>query len=268
MIPKVIHYCWFGRNKKSDLAEKCIESWKKYFPDYEIIEWNESNFDININEFVSEAYKQKKYAFCSDFARLYVIYNYGGIYFDTDVEVIKQYGNILESKAFFGLESVGHIATGLGFGAEKGNMYVKRMLEDYEKRKFDISENTLEEQSCPILNSKIMKELGFKLDGSQETIDGVTIYPIDYFNPKGGFGMSINITPRTLSIHHFDGSWISEESRKRSQMLQKMQLKFGKKLGKVLYNLFFLPYIIFSSLKELGVKKTFKKIIVKYKGGK
>lgn len=265
MIPKKIHYCWFGGKELPELAIKCIDSWKKYFPDYEIIEWNENNFDINFNKFAKKAYENKKYAFFTDVARLYIIYNNGGIYFDTDVEVIKPFDDILSNNAFFGLENDGFINTGLGFGAEKNNKYIKMMLEDYDKRVFDTASEDASNQSCPVINSSIMKSCGFKLNGKKEEIDGTTIYPVEFFNPKGGYGKDVNITRYTVSIHHYDGSWLSSEEKKRSQKLSKIQKKLGKKLGTIIYRIIYLPYIIVSSLKEFGIKNTLKKIVRKCK---
>lgn len=263
MIPKKIHYCWFGGKPLPPMAKKCIESWKKYFPDYQIIEWNESNFDINFNKFAKEAYEHGKFAFFTDVARLYIIYKHGGIYFDIDVEIIKKYDDIVNNKSFFGLESIGHVNTGLGFGAEKGNSLIKKMLDDYECRRFEISDGTLNEQACPILNSVILKENGFKLDGNYEIIDGNSVYPIDYFNPKGGYGGNLIFTDNTHSVHHYDGSWLSEEERKRSYVLNKFESKFGIKYGKAFYHIICFPYIILSSIKEIGLKKTIKKILFK-----
>lgn len=131
MIPRKIHYCWFGRGKKPKLAKKCIESWKRFCPDYEIIEWNEDNFDINQYEYVKYCYREKKWAFLSDFVRLIVVYEQGGIYFDTDVELIKSPNELLKYEAFYGFENKEIIATGLGFGAEKEHKTVKEMIDIY-----------------------------------------------------------------------------------------------------------------------------------------
>lgn len=261
MIPKKIHYCWFGGKPLPELAVKCIESWKKFFPDYEIIEWNESNFDINFNKYAKCAYENKKYAFFTDVARLYIIYNYGGIYFDVDVEVIKNFDSVLDDEAFFGLESEGYVNTGLGFGAEPKNWMVKQILNDYSDKNFG-NEN-FELIPCPIKNSTIFKEKGFSLKNSFQKINGVSVYPIDFFNPKGGYGCNLKITNNTLSIHHYDGSWISEEEKKRSIMLGKLSKKYGDKKGKLIYMFFFFPVILFSSLKELGLKKTINKFLKK-----
>jgi len=133
MIPKKIHYCWFGRNPKPKLAEKCIASWKKYCPDYEIIEWNEDNFDINMNVYTRYCYENKKWAYLSDFARLYVVAENGGVYFDTDVELLKNPDELLKLEAFYGFETEKCINTGLGFGAEKNHPTVMAMVEEYEK---------------------------------------------------------------------------------------------------------------------------------------
>ena len=131
MIPKKIHYCWFGRGEKPALAKKCIASWKKYCPDYEIIEWNEDNFDINYNAYTKYCYENKKWAFLSDYVRLLVVYEHGGIYYDTDVEALKSFDDLLTYKAYFGFENEEHINTGIGFGAEKEHTVLKSMLEMY-----------------------------------------------------------------------------------------------------------------------------------------
>jgi len=152
-IPKVIHYCWFGGNEKSKLIKKCIDSWKKYCPDYEIKEWNESNFDIEINNYVKEAYEAKKWAFVSDYARLWIVYNYGGIYLDTDVELIKSLDNLLNYKAYFGSEDGKLINTGLGFGAIKDNEFVKKIKDDYEYIHFIKDDGTYDITPCPKRNT-------------------------------------------------------------------------------------------------------------------
>lgn len=250
MIPKKIHYCWFGGKELPELAKKCIESWKKYFPDYEIIEWNENNFDINFNQYAKEAYERKKYAFFTDVARLYIIYNYGGIYFDVDVEVIKNFKSVLENKAFFGLESIGKVNTGLGFGAEKKNQFVKKILDDYKDRHFIKNDGNLDLSPCPILNSKVFLNEGFKLNNIFEKIDGVAVYPINVFNPKGGFGQKITLSNETLSIHHFDGSWLSKEELERANKFIYLRKKYGEKRAKVIYNTLYLPYRVLSKIKE------------------
>ena len=250
MIPKKIHYCWFGKNDLPPLAQKCIQSWREFFPDYEIIEWNEDNFDLNFNRYVKEAYNEKKYAFVTDVARLYIIYNHGGIYFDTDVEIIKSFENLLKDNAFFGLEKEGYVSTGLGFGAEKNNKLVKKLLDDYNDMKFINEDGTYNNISCPIINSKVFKEYGFSLKNKYEKIDGISIYPSDFFNPKGGYEKEIIITDNTVSIHHFDGSWLSNEQKKRAKVLSNLKKKYGIKIGDFLFNTFYLPYRMYSKIKE------------------
>ena len=150
MIPKVIHYCWFGGNPMPKLAKKCIKSWKKYLPDYEIIEWNESNFDINCCNYVKEAYQEQKFAYVSDYARLKIIYDNGGIYLDIDVEIIKPLDDLLKYDSFFGFENPEFIATGLGFGAVKHNKIVKQMMDEYGNNHYHIEGSEADNVSCPI----------------------------------------------------------------------------------------------------------------------
>ena len=249
-IPKKIHYCWFGGEPLPPLAKKCIDSWKKFFPDYEIIEWNESNLNININKFAQEAYQAKKYAFFTDVARLYIIYNHGGLYFDTDVEVIKSFDNMINNDAFFGIESEGKIATGLGFGAIPKHKIIKKMLEDYNNIDFTSNKNKLNTISCPIVNSKILIENGFSLNNTFEEKNGIAIYPSEYMNPKGGYGKELLITKKTVSIHHFDGSWLHKEEIKRAKLLKRINEKYGNKLGTMIYNTIFVPYRFMSKIKQ------------------
>ena len=143
MIPKKIHYCWFGRGEKNKLYLSCIESWKKHFPDFEIIEWNEDNFDVNCNDYVREAYESKKYAFVTDYVRLYVLYNYGGIYMDTDVEVLKPLDPFLEHPAFSGFENNDSVPTGI-MAARKKNKWIKDLLNEYNDLKFIKEDGSLD----------------------------------------------------------------------------------------------------------------------------
>ena len=250
MIPKKIHYCWFGRKELPPLAKKCIDSWKKFFPEYEIIEWNEDNFDININDFVKEAYDSGKYAFVTDVARLYIIYNFGGVYFDTDVEVIKTFDELLKNDAFFGLERNKYVNTGLGFGASEKNQFIKLLLDDYDNRKFINKNGSYNLVTCPVINSNIFKEYGFLLNGEYENIKGISVYPSDYLNPMGDDRKELYITENTVSIHHFDGSWQPEEWKKRVQLLAKLNNSFGDRGGRIIYNTICLPYRIVSNIKE------------------
>ncbi len=219
MIPKVIHYCWFGGNKKSKSMLKCIESWKKHCPDYKIVEWNENNFDINCIPFVKEAYAEKKWAFVTDYARLKIIYENGGIYLDTDVEIVRNFDSLLNYKAFMGFEGEEHINTGLGFGAESGNEIIYSIMIDYHARKFDKDDcgNII----CPIINTEILIGCGLKPDGTRQNVGGVEFFPKEYFNPKDNQTYEVNMTENTYSIHHYDASW-----KKGNATLKQMIFKF------------------------------------------
>ena len=207
-IPKIIHYCWFGGNPLPESAIKCINSWKEFCSDYEIIEWNERNFDINMNGYTRMCYEQKKFAFLSDYVRLLVIYQNGGLYFDTDVELIKNPDYLLENKAFFGFENDNYVATGLGFGAEPKNKVVNQMIKEYDKL-IDGNHGTV---VCPKLNTTALLKFGLVLDGSLQNIEGNMIYPPDYFCPKDYYTERIKLTENTIAIHHFTKSWCEKES--------------------------------------------------------
>ncbi|WP_293974213.1 glycosyltransferase family 32 protein [uncultured Ruminococcus sp.] len=216
MIPKKIHYCWFGRGELTSKAKKCIDSWKKYCPDYEIIEWNEDNFDINQNEYTKMCYSEKKFAFLSDYARLMVVYQNGGIYFDVDVEVIRNFDDLLDNKAFFGFETNEYVASGLGFGAEKENPVVKTMIDEYEQL-LDGKHGTI---GCPILNTKALEKHGLILNGEMQHLDYATVYPICCFNPYDDPTGRLNKTDDTYSIHWFQKSWMSTKSKIRSKLMK------------------------------------------------
>ena len=214
MIPKKIHYCWFGGGEKSKLIKKCIRSWKKFCPDYEITEWNEKNFDIDSSpQYVKDAYKEKRWAFVADYARLWIIYNYGGIYLDTDVELIKNIDDVLEQDAFFAFASSDKINTGLGFGAVRSNIIVKKMMEDYDDLKFYLDDGSINTITCVVINSHCIREFGFRLDNTLQTVDGCTVYPTEYFCPKGYRSYKPEITPNTYSVHWYNLSWKTAKNR-------------------------------------------------------
>ena len=211
-IPKVINYCWFGNNEKNELILKCIESWKKYLPDYEIKEWNENNFDVNCCDYVAEAYKAKKWAFVSDYCRMWVLYNFGGLYFDTDVELIKSPGIIFDDPTI-GFENKSCLNPGLVFACEKGNWFCREMLECYDQDHFIIGDKLNCETICD-RSTKIFLSYGLCLNNKMQQIKGYNIYPSDYFNPMGSNGGYLNITSNTISIHNFAGTWIDDETKK------------------------------------------------------
>lgn len=218
MIPKVVHYCWFGGNQLPDDAKKCIESWKKFFPEYEIKEWNERNFDVNCCDYVKEAYAAKKWAFVSDYARFWILYHEGGLYFDTDVEVIKDMSNIIAQGAFMGCETDDKCNPGLGLGANPGLGLYKEILDYYEKIHFLIEGNTTE--TVVTHTSKILKSHGWVGNGEIEQIEGVTIYPPEYFCPMDYKTGKLDITPNTRSIHWYTASWQSSYSKAKTKLQQ------------------------------------------------
>ncbi len=208
MIPKVIHYCWFGRGEMPKLALVCIDSWKKYLPDYELKLWNEDNFDITCNPYVKEAYEARKFAFVTDYVRLYVLYEEGGIYMDTDVEILKSLGDLLYLPAFCGFESnkYSNVQTGFMASAPKG-IWVKEQMDYYKNKHFINSDGTNDITTNAQTISDTMTGNGFKLNGEYQVYkDDMHCFPKDYFCPKTSTGV-IKLTENTYCIHHFSASW-------------------------------------------------------------
>lgn len=236
MIPKTIHYCWFGHTPKPALFQRCINSWRKYCPDYQIIEWNEDNFDINCNAYVREAYEAKKWAFVTDYARLWVVYNHGGIYLDTDVELVKPLDDLLEKSAYFGFEDSVSVNTGLGFGAKRSNTVIECMMKDYSDIHFLKSDGSYDTTPCPIRNTKAIAHLlvDKKMIGNTVEIDGAVIYPPEYFCPLEANGVNLKKTKNTHSIHWFSATWLSEDEQIVHQyrvFRGKCEKLFGKRFG-------------------------------------
>lgn len=242
MIPKIIHYCWFGRNPLPPLAQECIASWKKYLPDYEIKEWNEDNFDVNIIPYTAEAYKQKKYAFVSDYARFWVMYKYGGIYFDTDVEVIKPMDDIIAKGNFMGFEvdpdgenTPGKyaprycfdVALGLGFGISKGHPFIKKMLDYYQNLKFvmppvDISWY----KTIVAYTTEQLCMMGLKNVSGIQTVQDILIYPREFFAPINVISGRLNITENTYTIHRYMGSWDVNQDKSLKEKIKNLLPEF------------------------------------------
>ena len=208
MIPKIIHYCWFGRGQKPEQAVKCIESWKKYLPEYELKEWDEDNFDITQNQYVREAYENRKFAFVTDYVRLYALYHDGGVYMDTDVEVIGSYDQFLHHHAFSGFETDGNVPTGM-MAAEKGSIWAKELLDQYNDRKFVQEDGSFDMTTNTTVITEYMLGKGLILNNKyQDFPDLCTMYPADYFCPKDHRTGKIRCTKNTVCIHHFAGSWL------------------------------------------------------------
>lgn len=218
MIPKKIHYCWFGGGPKGKKELKCINSWKKYCPDYEIIEWNETNVDLDMMPFVREAYDAKKYAFVSDVIRLFVLVNNGGIYFDTDVEVIRPFDDFIKYKGFSGFETPEYVASGLCIGCEKGNKIVQEMFEYYKTIHFVKENGSLNFANCPRINTSILENHGLKRNGKFQVIDDFAVFPIEYFNPYDDLVGKLNLTENTYSIHWYSKSWLNKNTVIRSKI--------------------------------------------------
>lgn len=221
MIPKIIHYCWFGRNPMPELAKYCIESWRKYCPDYEIIEWNEDNFDINFNEYLKEAFAAKKWAFVTDVVRLYALVTYGGIYMDTDVELMKPLDKFLELEAFSGFESEMDIPTGI-MGGEKEFPLFRELLNDYEGKHFINSDGSYNTTTNVMRITECCQKKGLIRNNTLQIVDGFTLFPNDYFCPKDHMTGIVKITANTHTIHHFNGSWLSEEKKYQGDLRVKL----------------------------------------------
>jgi len=213
MIPKIIHYCWFGRKPLPELASKCIASWKKFLPDYEIKEWNEDNFDVNQIPYTAQAYKSKKYAFVSDYARFKIMYENGGIYFDTDVEVIKPLDKIIGKGPFFGIESSEtkkSCAPGLGFACNSGLDLCKEMIDYYKSSNFILPNGQYNLKTVVQIFSEILDSKGFSPSLNPVEFNGIYVYPPEYFCPINYHTGKINITDNTYTIHHYAASWVNQ----------------------------------------------------------
>lgn len=225
MIPKIINYCWFGKKEIPQILKKYIKTWKKFCPEYEIKLWTEENFDINENVFLKEAYNEKKWAFVSDYARLKIIYENGGIYLDTDVELVKNLDQLLNNKAFFAIQQNGaYINTGLCFGAEKGCDIIKELMNDYEN--IDFKSVDKEKIACPLINTKVFEKHGYCRENKLQIIDDyIKIYPSEFFDPICPDTTNNLISNNTISIHHYTASWLS----RKKQIKRKISIFLGQK---------------------------------------
>lgn len=218
LIPKIIHYCWFGGKEKPNIVKKCIESWKNNLPDYEFREWNESTFNINSQIFVKESYEIGNYAFVSDYVRVYSLYNYGGIYLDTDTEVLKSLDSFLFENSFWGFEEKNYIATSI-IGAEPKNNIIKEFLDYYKRFSLYDEKGNIKKFTNVLVVTDILKKKGILLDGTYQKIEGeVTVYPQEYFSPYDYINCYMKQSDYTVAIHHFHKSWLPFSQRMKSNL--------------------------------------------------
>lgn len=214
LIPKIIHYCWFGGNELPDRLKYYMESWNKLCPDYEIKRWDETNYDISKNQYMSEAYEHKKWGFVPDYARLDIIYQYGGIYLDTDVEIIRNFDDLLSASSFMGFFDINSVNLGIGFGAQKGNELIMKMRNYYNNKTFVKLDGSLDMRVCNEYQDPVLKEYGFKMDNSMQSINNNILYPVEVFNPEGKTGYHKNYSNNTHSIHRSQMSYIDKKIKK------------------------------------------------------
>ena len=233
MIPKVIHYCWFGGKELPKDVCKCIESWKKYCPDYKIIRWDESNFDVHSHPFMEAAYNEKCWAFVSDYARLKVVYDNGGIYLDTDVELVKSLDEVINNQCYFAVQQLDtQVASGLGFGSVAGHNGLRKMIEIYDSITF--SKDKVVEIACPILNTKVIEGLGYVYSNSVTTVCDVTIYPPEYFDPYGAGKAKDLFSEKTISIHHYSATWTPRSQRIKRRLVRLIGQENTRKIKRLI----------------------------------
>lgn len=217
-IPRTIHYCWFGGKEKPGIVKKCIETWKRQLSGYEIIEWNEHNFNLDLNSYVKEAHSAGKYAFVSDYVRVYALYNYGGIYLDTDVEVFKSFDDLLHHTSFWGFEQENYIATST-IGAEKGSSLIKEFLDSYNEKKFIKRDGTFNQLTNVSIITKLLQGKGLIPNGHYQEINQIGVfYPQTYFSPYDYINCQSFISEKTYAIHHFYKSWLPLSTRLKGKV--------------------------------------------------
>lgn len=228
-IPKIVHYCWFGGKDKPEDVEKCMKSWKRYLPDYILMEWNESNFDIDKLKYTKEAYAAGKYAFVSDVARIEALYQYGGFYMDTDVEVLKSFNPLLDDRCILGMEEKEYVATSF-MAFEKEHSLVKQFLGLYENLSFFNEKGQINTGTNVAKLTKLLMEKGFVQENYYQKLeDGIEIYPKEYFSPYDYINCHYNITENSYCVHHFAVSWMSRKEQVKKGIKKKLVKILGPK---------------------------------------
>lgn len=234
MIKKVIHYCWFGGKPLPNSAKKCIDSWRRFLPDYVIKEWNETNFDVNAITYTKQAYIQKKYAFVSDYVRFYVLYHEGGVYFDTDVELIASPDDIISEGPFMGCEIDGGkdikiaVAPGLGLAAYPHMDIYEKLLNKYKVLSFQNRDGSLNLKTVVSYTTEVLKESGLQNVKGIQKVGGIIIYPKEFFNPFDNNTGKLSLTKNTRSIHWYNKTWVSTHERVRSRITRVFHRIFGE----------------------------------------
>ena len=221
MIPKIIHYCWFGGDEKPDAAKKCIAGWQKICPDYQIREWNEGNVDLaSCPQYVRDAYGAKKYAYVSDYIRLKALYDHGGFYMDTDVELLKSLDLFLSDRAVIGFENDAFVNSGQMLAAEAGHPVLAEMMGRYDRISFYKPDGSMYLLGCPHVNTEVLCDHGLVKNGREQTVGDVHVYPADWFNPLDSTTGLLNKTENTVSVHWYSMSWISPAKRLRVKIMR------------------------------------------------
>ncbi|MGO5416741.1 glycosyltransferase family 32 protein [Collinsella sp. LCP19S3_B11] len=243
MIPKIIHYCWFGGVPLGEKERACIESWKKFCPDYEIKRWDETNYDVRKNKYMSDAYDHKKWAFVSDYARVDVVNQFGGLYFDTDVELVRSPDELLDCGLFCGWENRNgmadnnvafdnSVAFGLGFGAIASHPVLIEILNLYETLDFVREDGTLNLLACPAYQTDVLRRHGLDVSSAtRQSFEDIEVYPEDWFSPQSQLTGETVLTPNTVSIHHFSMTWMEPAVRRELDMEWKLISKLGYRAG-------------------------------------
>jgi hypothetical protein len=261
MIPKIINYCWFGGNPYPQILIDCLVSWKKFCPDYKIIEWNESNFDYSKCIYSKQAYEAKMWAFVSDYARLKIIFDFGGVYVDTDVEILKNIDSLLSNKAFMGFQDDLGINTGLIFGSIPKLPIIGELVKEYETLSFLDKDGKFNLTSCVSYQTNTLEGYGLIRENKIQWVEEIKIYPTEYFCPFNIYTGKLNITDLTYSFHKFDGSWAPETGRYGNKLKWKYMNKYGVFFGRLIR---ILPYS-FYIIKHHGLIELFYKIRNRFK---